>query len=66
VNRDGNYTSESNREFDEMLRARDPVMGIRDDQALIKLGRRCGLDYIADNSMPAKNRLLIWSKRPTS
>jgi cyclopropane fatty-acyl-phospholipid synthase-like methyltransferase len=64
VNRDGNYTSESNREFDEMLRARDPVMGIRDDQALIRLSRRCGLNYIADNSMPAKNRLLIWSKGP--
>lgn len=63
VNRDGNFTSDSNRQFDEMLRARDPVMGIRDDQALIKLGRRCGLDFLADNSMPAKNRLLIWSKR---
>lgn len=62
VNRDGNYTSESNRQFDEMLRARDPMMGIRDDQALIKLGRRCGLGFVADNSMPAKNRLLIWSK----
>jgi cyclopropane fatty-acyl-phospholipid synthase-like methyltransferase len=62
VNRDGNFTSESNRQFDEMLRARDPVMGIRDDQALIRLGHRCGLSYIADNSMPAKNRLLIWTK----
>jgi cyclopropane fatty-acyl-phospholipid synthase-like methyltransferase len=62
VNRDGQYTSESNREFDATLRARDPVMGIRDDQALIALGRRCGLTFIADNSMPARNRLLIWSK----
>jgi len=62
VNRDGNYTAESNRQFDEMLRARDPMMGIRDDQALIKLGRRCGLNFVADNSLPAKNRLLIWSK----
>jgi hypothetical protein len=62
VNRDGHFTSESNRQFDAMLRARDPVMGIRDDQDLIRLGRRCGLTYIADNSLPAKNRLLIWSK----
>jgi cyclopropane fatty-acyl-phospholipid synthase-like methyltransferase len=62
VNRDGNFTSESNRQFDEMLRTRDPVMGIRDDQALIRLGRGCGLTFVADNSMPAKNRLLIWSK----
>jgi len=62
VNRDGAFTSESNREFDAMLRARDPVMGIRDDQALIALGRRVGLTFVADNSMPARNRLLIWTK----
>jgi hypothetical protein len=37
-------------------------MGIRDDQALIALGRRNGLTLVADNSMPARNRLLIWSK----
>jgi hypothetical protein len=63
VNRDGQFTSESNRAFDEMLRARDPVMGIRDDQALIALGRRVGLTFVADNSMPARNRLLIWSRQ---
>ena len=62
VNRDGAFTSESNREFDAMLRARDPVMGIRDDQALIALGRRVGLTFVADNSLPARNRLLIWTK----
>ena len=62
VNRNGEFTSDSNRSFDAMLRARDPVMGIRDDQALIALGRRCGLKFVADNSMPARNRLLVWSK----
>lgn len=62
VNRDGQFTSESNREFDAMLKARDPHMGIRDDQALIALGRRCGLQFTADHSLPAKNRLLIWTK----
>lgn len=61
-NRNGEFTSESNRDFDAMLRQRDPVMGIRDDQALIALGRRCGLKFVADNSMPARNRLLIWEK----
>lgn len=62
VNRDGAFTSESNREFDAMLRARNSAMGLRDDRALIALGQRVGLTYIADNSMPARNRLLIWSK----
>lgn len=61
-NRDGKFTSESNREFDASLRARDPSMGIRDDQALIALARRCELIYAADYSMPARNRLLIWQK----
>jgi len=61
-NRDGRYTSESNRAFDESLKARDPKMGVRDDQALIALGKRCGLTFIADHSMPAKNRLLVWAK----
>ena len=61
-NRDGQFTSESNREFDASLRARDPKMGIRDDRALIELGKQHGLTFIADNSMPARNRLLIWSK----
>jgi cyclopropane fatty-acyl-phospholipid synthase-like methyltransferase len=62
VNREGEFTSESNRAFDAMLRARDPVMGIRDDRALIALAQRCGLALVADESMPACNRLLIWSK----
>jgi cyclopropane fatty-acyl-phospholipid synthase-like methyltransferase len=61
-NRDGKFTSESNREFDESLRARDPSMGIRDDQAMIALARRCELIYAADYSMPARNRMLIWQK----
>jgi hypothetical protein len=61
-NRDGQFTSESNREFDASLRARNPNMGIRDDRALIELGQQNGLTFVADNSMPARNRLLIWSK----
>jgi hypothetical protein len=61
-NRDGRYTSDSNREFDEMLAARDPNMGVRDDRALIALGRKHGLGIAADHSMPAKNRILVWKK----
>ncbi|MBB6092336.1 SAM-dependent methyltransferase [Povalibacter uvarum] len=61
-NRNGEFTSDSNRAFDEMLRSRDPVMGIRDDRALFELGRRNGLGVLADHSMPAKNRLLVFGK----
>lgn len=61
-NRNGQFTSESNRAFDQSLRARNPMMGIRDDQALIALARRCDLTYAADYSMPARNRLMVWQK----
>jgi len=62
VNRDGQFTSESNRAFDQMLRNRDPRMGIRDDQALFALAARNGFTLQADSQMPANNRLLVWKK----
>ena len=61
-NRDGQFTSDSNRAFDESLRARDPQMGLRDDRALQTLGSRCELKFAADYSLPARNRLLVWTK----
>jgi hypothetical protein len=61
-NRDGEFTSESNRAFDRMLRGRTATMGIRDDQALIALGQRHGLAFMADHALPANNRLLVWKK----
>ena len=61
-NRNGEFTSDSNRQFDEMLRARSPVMGIRDDRAFIALGARCELTFAADYALPARNRLLVWGK----
>lgn len=67
VNRDGEFTSDSNRAFDALLRSRDPAMGLRDDRDLIALGRRpgrrLGLELVADHPMPANNRLLVWTKR---
>ena len=63
VNRAGEFTSESNRTFDAMLKARDPAMGIRDDQHLFALGQNAGCEQVADVAMPANNRLLIWKKR---
>ena len=40
---DGKYTSDSNREFDAMLRERDPLSGIRDIEALGELAASYGL-----------------------
>lgn len=62
-NREGRFTSESNREFDASLRAHDPNMGLRDDQALMALGRRNGLVFTAEHALPANNRMLVWTKQ---
>jgi len=58
----GRYTSESNREFDGFLRARDPLSGIRDIDELSALGKRHSLELDADHDLPANNRLLVYVK----
>lgn len=61
----GQYTSESNASFDEMLRARDPQSGIRDFEAVDALARGIGFALQADHRMPANNQTLVW-KQPLS
>jgi cyclopropane fatty-acyl-phospholipid synthase-like methyltransferase len=61
-NRNGQYTSDSNRGFDASLQARDSKMGLRDDQALIALGANCALSFLTDVPMPANNRVLVWER----
>ena len=56
----GDYTSDSNREFDGWLKARDPHSGIRDFEAVDALARGIGLRLSADIAMPANNRCLVW------
>jgi cyclopropane fatty-acyl-phospholipid synthase-like methyltransferase len=56
----GEYTSESNREFDAWLKARDPRSGIRDFEAVDALARAIGLALMDDVAMPANNRMLLW------
>lgn len=63
-NRDGTYTSDSNREFDAWLRRRDPASAIRDLEAVDALARGVGLQLREDIAMPANNRCLVWTKAP--
>jgi SAM-dependent methyltransferase len=56
----GEYTSDSNAEFDSMLRSRDPESGIRDFEAVDALATAAGFRFIADHRMPANNQTLIW------
>jgi SAM-dependent methyltransferase len=61
----GEYTSESNGEFDRMLKERDPSSGIRDIEALCELAGPYGLSLVADHDLPANNRLLVFDKEPS-
>ncbi|QWP77444.1 DUF938 domain-containing protein [Lysobacter sp. K5869] len=58
----GRYTSDSNREFDAWLKARDPASGIRDFEAVNALAAGIGLRLLDDVAMPANNRCLIWRR----
>ena len=60
----GKFTSESNRDFDRMLKERDPLSGLRDVLDLCGLAALNGMGLIADHDMPANNRLLVFRKAP--
>ena len=59
----GNFTSPSNAQFDAGLRARDPLMGIRDLDALDELATSSGLQRTGLYALPANNMLAVWRKR---
>ncbi len=65
-NYDGAYTSDSNREFDGWLKARDARSGIRDFEAVDRLAAGIGLRLVEDVAMPANNRTLVWRRDPTA
>ena len=58
----GEYTSESNAQFDEWLHERDPLSGIRDFEDLDRLATQAGMRLEHDYGMPANNRILCWRK----
>jgi cyclopropane fatty-acyl-phospholipid synthase-like methyltransferase len=55
-----NYTSESNEQFDNRLRKRDPESGLRNFEDLLSLANKNSLNLLDDIAMPANNRLLIF------
>lgn len=61
-NDDGAYSSDSNRDFDAWLKARDARSGIRDVEAVDALARGAGLRLLDDVAMPANNRCLVWRR----
>jgi cyclopropane fatty-acyl-phospholipid synthase-like methyltransferase len=59
----GQYTSESNERFDNWLKARDPLSGLRNFEDLDQLARSSGMAFRHDYEMPVNNRLLVWRKQ---
>lgn len=58
----GNYTSQSNADFDAYLNSYNPLSGIRDFEAVLKLAEENNLFFASDFALPANNRLLVFRK----
>jgi len=59
-NYDGRFTSDSNAHFDQWLKSRNVLSGIRDFERVDTLANKAGLVLQADHAMPANNRCLVW------
>lgn len=61
-NYDNQYTSESNKNFDQWLKERDPDSGIRDFEKLEEIANKNKLIFKKQYDMPANNKILVWIK----
>ena len=59
---DGQHSSESNAHFDDWLKQRDPLSGVRDITALNELAAKAGLQQENNHEMPVNNRILVWKR----
>jgi hypothetical protein len=62
LNLNGNFTSDSNRDFDMNLKSQDPVMGIRDLEELDEFAAANGMRRASLYAMPANNMIAVWQK----
>ena len=56
----GEFTTQSNADFDQWLKRTNPLSGVRDFEAVNQLAIDQGLSLVKDYSMPANNQLLIF------
>lgn len=61
-NYDGEFTSESNAEFDRTLKERNPQSGIRAFEDVNNNMIKRGFALFKDYEMPANNRMLVYTK----
>lgn len=58
----GTFTTDSNAQFDQWLKQRNPESGIRDFETVVSLANEAGMSLCEDNAMPANNQLLVFTK----
>jgi len=67
-NYNGQFSSRSNAQFDQWLKSRDPLSGVRDFEALCSLGNIPSsnpvLELVEDHEMPTNNRILVFKSQP--
>ena len=59
----GAFTTESNAEFDQWLKARDPASGVRDFEAVVAVAEASGLVLEDNRAMPSNNQLLSFRRK---
>ena len=62
LNYDGKFTSPSNEQFDQSLKAQDPLMGIINFEDVVNNMKKNGFSLSKDHEMPANNRLLVFMR----
>lgn len=58
----GEFTSDSNANFDVLLKDRNTFSGIRDIEALLALAKNAGYVMASDTPMPANNQFLLFQR----
>lgn len=58
----GEFTSESNALFDQELKSRDPLSGLRNFEDVHNALVKNGFELLEDYDMPANNRCLVFSR----
>ena len=61
-NYNGDYTSESNKAFDQSLKERNQKSGIRSFEDVEAAMKKSGFKLLKDHEMPANNRLLVFER----